>query len=330
MQGHPWTPLHATLHRGLKARSLLPPYTSILVAVSGGQDSLCLARLLLDLQPKWQWQLAIAHCDHRWRNDSAANAHHVHQLAESWHLPYYKSTAATPPNTEATARTWRYECLLQIAQDIGATAIVTGHTASDRAETLLYNLVRGSGMDGLQALQWERSLTPTIRLVRPLLQFQRSQTAQFCQEHGLPVWDDATNRDRHYRRNRIRLELLPYLQTHFNPQVETTLAQTAEILQAEVAYLDAETTRLYAQVVQTTTTPVRLDRTALKLAPLALQRRVCRRFLQEQLLTAPNFEQIEKLVALLHAPNRTQTDPYPGGAIARVEHPWIHLDQRDP
>lgn len=323
-----WTPLHAQIHRTLKQRPLLPPGQLLLLAVSGGQDSLCLAKLLLDLQPKWRWQLAIAHCDHRWREDSAANARHVQQLAATWQLPYYAHTATAPPPTEAAARDWRYESLLAIAQQIGATAIVTGHTASDRAETLLFNLVRGSGMDGLQALGWARALTPKIQLVRPLLAITRSQTAQFCQDLALPVWDDATNRDRHYRRNRLRLDVVPLLQTHFNPNVEAALAQAAEILQAEVAYLDTLTTQLYEQtVVIEPLNPeraiARIERTALRTAPLALQRRVCRRLLQQCLSSQPNFDHVEKLVCLLDAPNRTQTDPFPGGAIAQVERNWI-------
>ena len=318
-----WTLLHAHLHRLLKERQLLQCGQTVLVAVSGGQDSLCLAKLLLDLQPKWGWHLAIAHCNHRWRADADANAEHVQQLAQAWQLPYYQETAEAVTTSEASARLWRYAALTAIAQQQQFTCIVTGHTASDRAETLLYNLMRGSGADGLQALVWERPLTPDINLVRPLLAVTRAATGQFCQEAHLPIWDDTTNHDLTYARNRIRQELLPYLQTHFNPQTEHTLSQTAELLQADVEYLEAQAAVLLQQAQH----PDRpgLNRSCLQQSPLALQRRAVRQFLQQALPDAPNFDHIEKLVSLIAAPNRAQTDPFPGGAIAYVEDNWIWL-----
>ena len=296
------------------------------MAVSGGQDSLCLAKLLLDLQPKWGWDLAIAHCDHRWRSDSAANAVFVQNLANQWQISYFKQTAVGVLSSEAAAREWRYQSLMQIAQQHDYGTIVTGHTASDRAETLLYNLMRGSGADGLQALTWTRSLTANLQLVRPLLSVTRAQTAQFCQEMGLAIWEDSTNQSLEFARNRIRLELIPYLQTHFNPQVEQALNQTAELLQAEVEYLEAEASRLLGQAKWGIEgQSYRFDRRPLQTAPIALQRRAIRQFLQQSLPETPNFDQIEKLVTLISAPNRSQTDPFPGGAIAQVEGDWIWL-----
>jgi tRNA(Ile)-lysidine synthase len=318
-----WTALHARLHYTLRSRQLLTSHQRLLIAVSGGQDSLCLLQLLCDLRSKWHWELAIAHCDHRWRVDSQANADHIQQLAEERQLPFYSQTALSSLSSEAQARQWRYQVLTEIAQTQSYPTIATGHTASDRAETLLYNLIRGSGLDGLQALTWQRPLTPSVQLVRPLLAFTRAETAQFCQDRRLPIWKDSTNDDWHHARNRIRQELLPYLQTHFNPQAEGHLAQTAELLQAEVAYLESTAEQLRQQV-QHPEQPG-LHRLTLRSAPLALQRRVIRTFLQEYLPKAPHFEQVEKIQALVTAPNRTQTDPFPGGAIACVEGDWIWL-----
>jgi len=320
-----WTLFHAKLHRTLGQRQLLPKGERLLVAVSGGQDSLCLLRLLLDLQPHWHWQLAVAHCDHRWRADSQANANHVAGLAQTWQLPYFEKTAAEVPTTEAQARQWRYHVLGQLAQDQGYSRLLTGHTASDRAETLLYNLIRGSGADGLQALVWQRPLVAGVELVRPLLEFTRAETAEFCRTWRLPVWEDVTNQNWTHARNRIRQELLPYLQTHFNPQVEMTLAQTAELLRAEVSYLEEQATSLLQAVQAESGAASKLNRSVLQSVPLALQRRVVRQFLQAHLGIAPSFEHIEKVVALITAPNRAQTDPLPGHWLARVTSPWIEL-----
>lgn len=343
-----WTHLHALLHRTLRHRQILPANQQLLVAVSGGQDSLCLIQLLLDLQPKWGWHLAIAHCDHRWRSDSEANANHVEQLAKNWGISYYLQTADRAPKTEAAARHWRYQTLTKIAIEYNYTYIVTGHTASDRAETLLYNLIRGTGADGLSALTWTRSLPDLalenpqskiqnpkskIYLVRPLLEITRSQTGQFCQEQKLPIWEDSTNQDLQYARNRIRSELLPYLETNFNPKVQQALAQTAELLRADVEYLELAATDLLKRAISPTTEqkpvnlqlPVNLNRQILREAPLSLQRRAMRQLLQQILPSAPSFDSVEKLTGLIVAPNRSQTDPFPTGAIARVEHPSIVL-----
>ncbi|MBE9206379.1 tRNA lysidine(34) synthetase TilS [Nostoc sp. LEGE 06077] len=320
-----WTSLHAKIHRTIRSRNLFQHHERLLVAVSGGQDSLCLIKLLLDLQSKWSWYLGIAHCDHCWRDDSQANADHVKNVAKNWGVDFYLETAKEPVNSEAVARNWRYQALNAIAQQYNYQYIVTGHTASDRAETLLYNLMRGTGADGLQALTWQRPLSAKITLVRPLLEITRPETGQFCQDFQLPIWEDSTNQDVKYARNRIRQELIPYLQTNFNPKVESALAQTAELLQADVEYLEqaAQHLREEAMMGSADDLKLKLNRRVLQPAALALQRRVMRQVLLEILPDAPNFEHIEKLTALITAPNRSQTDPFPGGAIAQVQGDWI-------
>jgi tRNA(Ile)-lysidine synthase len=285
-------------------------------------------------------------------------------------------TASDIPKTEAGARQWRYQALTEIAIAHNYPYIVTGHTASDRAETLLYNLIRGSGADGLSALTWTRplldfrlpildfrlgnsgenpnsqisadfrlenqdensqskiqNLKSKIYLVRPLLEITRSQTGQFCQEQKLPIWEDSTNQDLQYTRNRIRSELLPYLETHFNPKAQQALAQTAELLRADVEYLELAASDLLQRAMSPIADnpqvnfqlPVKLNRPILREAPLALQRRSMRQLLQQILPSAPSFESVEKLTNLIVAPNRSQTDPFPGGAIGRVENPSIIL-----
>ncbi|NEQ49215.1 MAG: tRNA lysidine(34) synthetase TilS [Leptolyngbya sp. SIO3F4] len=323
-----WTPIHARIHALLRSKILLPKGMSILMAVSGGQDSLCMAKLLLDLQSKWEWQLAIVHCDHGWRDDSAENASHVFQLAQQCQIPCFVEQARSLATTEAAARSWRYGVFADLASTHGFQYVVTGHTATDRAETVLYNLLRGSGTDGIQALSWQRPLGTDyadILVTRPLLELTRKETWQFCNDLGLSVWYDSSNDDLHYRRNRIRQELMPYLRSHFNPNVENTLAQTAEIFTAEVAYLDEQADQLYNQVVERLSDAWYIHQALYRAAPLALQRRVARRLLKSFLPQQPNFDHIEKLVALANAPNLAQTDPFPGGFIARVEKDRIKL-----
>jgi tRNA(Ile)-lysidine synthase len=331
-----WSLLHARIHRTVQAHKtpLLPSVgliaagSRLLVAVSGGQDSLCLLKLMVDLQPKWQWQVIAVHCDHRWRPDSADNAAFVVDLAQRWGVPCRVERAESVPGSEAAARQWRYGVFEALALESGCSHVVTGHTATDRAETLLYNLVRGSGADGMQALGWMRQISskhPEIALVRPLLEVTRAETAEFCQTFSIPVWQDSTNQDRAYARNRLRLDVMPYLQQHLNPSAERSLAQTAEILAAEVELLEQLAEALYRQVLLCSRPgePWQIRRSPLKTIPLALQRRVLRRVLQQVLAVQVTFDQVEKLVGLIHAPQRSQSDPFPGGAIARVENNLI-------
>ena len=320
-----WTPLHTRLHKTLRLRrSLLPAGSRVLIAVSGGQDSLCLGKLLLDLSSKWHWYLAIAHCDHQWSTD-AGIARRVAEVAESWQLPFYLKTADNLKETEAAARKWRYQALVEIAGEVGFKYIVTGHTKSDRAETLLYNLIRGAGTDGLAALDWQRSLTKEITLIRPLLNVYRQETLSFCQQFDLPIWFDKVNENNKYARNRIRHSLIPYLQDNFNPQVEKSLAQTAQLLKDDVEYLEA----IASKLLKTAKKDNKLSRPVLRNVPLAIQRRAIRQFLPSIIGKQPNFEQIEAVIKLIDAPNKSRTSTLPGGAIAEVEKDWIVFNPQE-
>ena len=223
--------------------------------------------------------------------------------------------------TEAAAREWRYQSLVEIAEENDCREIVTGHTLSDRSETLLYNLIRGAGSNGLGALTWKRPLTNNINLVRPLLKVSRGETLEFCQQFALPIWEDAANANLDYARNRIRQELVPYLKENFNPNVETTLSQTSEVLKAESDYLEAEANKILLSAVNDHNS--KLNREVLKGVPLALQRRVIRQFLAKIMVSKPNFEQIEETVNLIDAPRKSRTSSFPGKIMLEVEENYI-------
>jgi len=303
---------------------------------------------LIDLQDKWHWSLGLVHCDHGWRADSADNAAHVVALASAWQMPVCVEIAADSlAKSEAAARQWRYAVFERLARSQGYSHVVTGHTQSDRAETVLYNLIRGTGTDGLGTLPWIRPLnafsgsltdkehlsTPglPVTLVRPLLGFTRAETAQFCKDQQLPIWEDSSNQDLDFRRNRVRHELMPYLRSHFNSQVERSLAQMAEITAADIDYLTVQTDHIYRQTVTTAADSQswQIDQQALSAVPLSLQRRVIKQLLSQVLPVSPNFAQVEKLIALLSSANRSQSDPYPGGWIAVVRKPFVSLERQN-
>uniref|UniRef100_UPI000471D691 tRNA lysidine(34) synthetase TilS n=1 Tax=Candidatus Synechococcus spongiarum TaxID=431041 RepID=UPI000471D691 len=233
-----WSRWHHRLHKSLlTSPDLLPSGASLLVAVSGGQDSLCLLRLLQDLQRLHHWSLQVFHGDHRWRPDSGANAAHVQSLCAAWGLPCHLEVAPGRLPGEAAARQWRYGRAIALCRHLGCSQLVTGHTATDRAETLLFHLCRGSGSRGLGSLRPQRPLAPGLKITRPLLHFSRQDTLQCCQALRLPIWPDASNDDQRLTRNRIRQRVLPELE-HVNSAAMTHMAACAQQLAEESDLLD--------------------------------------------------------------------------------------------
>lgn len=228
----------------------------VVVAVSGGADSVALLHLLYHLAPTWGLTLHVAHLDHNLRPESREDARFVAQLAAAWQLPFHQqqlapsALAASPEGLEAAARQARYQFLTQVALTVTPATqkpiIALAHHANDQAETLLLHLVRGSGLRGLAGMRWvaERligELWPDaplahqmrpLQLVRPFLGVQRANLLQYLQTHQLAWREDASNADQKFVRNRLRHTILPALST-INTNIVDTLARTAQILQQE-------------------------------------------------------------------------------------------------
>jgi tRNA(Ile)-lysidine synthase len=238
--GPRWSPDHLRLHRHLRHHpELLPAGAPLLLALSGGQDSMALLGLLRDLQRLHHWPLHLWHGDHRWRPESGRVASELAGWCRDQGLDLHVSSWLRPldATSEATARHWRYGQLAEQARCLGVCHVVTAHTASDRAETMLLHLARGSHRRGLASLRSLRSLTSDpgdpIVLARPLLPFSRTDTARLCEQLKLPVWHDPSNTNRRYSRNRIRAEVLPVLE-ELHPGAAHRISAQAERLVEEV------------------------------------------------------------------------------------------------
>jgi tRNA(Ile)-lysidine synthase len=231
-----WSGDHHRLHRLLRRHpSLLPDGEALLLAISGGQDSMALVALLEPLRSLHRWRLELWHGDHRWHPEGASQADALAEWAARRGLPlvveHWERPATVRP-TEAAARDWRYHRLLSQAQALGCGRVVTGHTATDRAETLLFNLVRGCHRRGLAGLRRQRALGPGVDLARPLIDFSRDDTGRICRALQLPVWIDPSNADPAFSRNRLRLEVMPVL-NELHPGADRRLARTAGQLEVE-------------------------------------------------------------------------------------------------
>ena len=212
-----WTSWHARLHRQLLLEPwLLPRGQPLLLAVSGGQDSMALLSLLIGLRHLHAWTLTVWHGDHGWHERSGVIALELADWCQSRGL-LVRVNRATSSDTgsEAAARHWRYRELAQMAR-IHGQDVVTGHTATDRAETMLLQMARGTDLAGLGSLRPQRPLEAErpdgAQLRRPLLCFSRSETEAICRDLNLPVWMDPSNNNHAYARNRIRHQVLPVLE----------------------------------------------------------------------------------------------------------------------
>ena len=297
-----WSRWHHRLHRSLLASpQLLPSGAALLAAVSGGQDSLCLLRLLQDLQRLHHWSLQVFHGDHRWRPDSGANAAHVQSLCATWGLSCHLEVAGRLPS-EAAARQWRYDRAIALCRHLGCGYLVTGHTATDRAETLLFHLCRGSGSRGLGSLRPQRPLASGLQLTRPLLPFTRQDTLQFCQALKLPVWPDASNDDQRLARNRIRHRVLPELE-QVNGAAVAHMAACAQQLAEESDLLDQLAREALSAMGADQSTS--LSPQALAALPRALASRCLAHWIRDHTGCEPDRQQLHQLLLSLSHPKTT-------------------------
>lgn len=257
------------ISRFIKRHSMLDGASGVVVAVSGGADSVALLDVLMRLDHGSH--LHVAHLDHMLRGrESSEDAEFVRRLSERLGVPVTISSvdvraAARGRGVEEIAREIRYQFLLRIANQTNCDRIAAGHTMTDQAETFLMRLVRGSGLRGLSAMrpvvpahsfaetvssgQWAAGsrqeaelpsahcLLPSVSLIRPLLCITREEVERYCRERGLGFRSDSSNLSRRYTRNRIRNEILPALKA-INPQVVKAIARAADNLASDQEALD--------------------------------------------------------------------------------------------
>lgn len=210
--------------------------TPILVAVSGGPDSVALLRILATARSGIS-RPSVAHFDHRLRPESSEEARFVAQLADHLGLPMHMGRwdhGGRPSDgaSQDAARRVRYDYLVQLAEKIGARYVATGHTADDQAETILHHIVRGTGLRGLGGMRPVRVLSPAVTLIRPLLSVTRVELEHYLERLQQPYRTDPSNLQGDYTRSRLRHRLLPMLRKEFNPEISGALMRLGAMARA--------------------------------------------------------------------------------------------------
>lgn len=264
----------------VREHHMFEPGDTVLVCVSGGPDSVCLLESLVRLRRLFRIRLEVVHVDHRLRAGSAADATYVKRLAARHALAFHLWVADGAPATGESVESWasarRSEAVNDLRREIGVFVVAEGHTLDDQAETVLLNLVRGTGLDGLAGIWPVLGERPESSSVQPLLDVTRAEVEAACRSLGLRPRRDPMNEDRRYLRAAIRHDVLPMLATLTGRDVQATLARTAAVLHADRLELLRQASIEERSIVDHRDGEVRFDAGALAALPPSLGARVVR------------------------------------------------------
>lgn len=292
-----------TVKNTITKHKLLEKKDKILLAFSGGLDSTGLLAVFLELRKEWLLELFLAHFNHQLRPMADKDEQFVRRVAQEHALPLFVASEDVRAfakknrlNLEEAGRTLRYDFLKQTAQKIGGAKIATGHTLNDQAETFFLRLLRGSGLKGLG------SISPVVggRIIRPLLSVERKDIAAYVRKMGMAFREDESNLDRSFARNKIRLDLIPYIQENFEPEIVQRIGKIVTILQEENSLMEKWTSDDRDGYILSDKEEIRLDLRALLKRPQGLARRIARDFIKKLKgdLREISFEDVEALLSL--------------------------------
>lgn len=325
------SPMLAKVRQAIADYSLFKCGERVVAGVSGGVDSVVLLHVLSQLE-EYRLELYVAHLDHGLRPESADEADFVRELAAQYHLPFYHRRVELGNRTETernsigaigmgaigveeAARRERYGFLTEVAARTGATRIAVAHHADDQAETVLLQLLRGAGLQGIAGMEYLRK----DGVCRPLLGITRREIENYAVKENLHWVEDSSNASLDFRRNRIRHELLPMLAREYNPNVRDALLRLAAIARSAEGYITTEADRFLQNIAELSENLVVITIESFLEAPEALQRemlRIAARTVKED--GVPSFERIEVLRQALAKGGNGRVFELGGGLTAAI------------
>lgn len=317
--------LWGALRGGVARYGLFTAGQTVVVGVSGGPDSTALLHALATLRDELGIVVVGAHLNHGFRGEEAiGDVEYVRGLCGRLGVECRSESVDVPAmrrrrrlSAQVAARDVRHAFLRRVADAVGAERIALGHTRNDRIETVLMNILRGTGVEGLT------SLPPmSLPIIRPLIDVSRDATVAYCVRHDLQPRSDSSNAHIDYRRNRTRTELLPYLELYYNENVGDALLRLSELASADNAVLEELAASALASIsTDSSDTYMFLDAGALNALPVGLRRRVIRAGIVRVRghLQNVGFETVERLVEAVHQGRAIQIElPDPGETPVRI------------
>lgn len=266
----------------IQEQDLFQRGAKLIVAVSGGPDSMALLGVLTALRPRWDLDLLVLYCHHGLRTAADEEEIFVRTWAERWACPFHSRKLSVRSfqaerglSLEEAARALRYRAFEEIIDQEKADRLALAHTANDQAEEVLISLIRGAGLGGLAGMPMKRE-----QFIRPLLAIYREEITRYLEDQNIPFRLDQSNRDQHFLRARVRHHLLPELQ-RYSPNMLTQLNRTALLLQADEAYLQEKARSLGETLLQCDSAGIILSRSALAVLPQAIGSRVIQQALSK-------------------------------------------------
>lgn len=303
--------------------NMLRPGDRVMAAVSGGADSVFLLIALCEIAPRFGATVAgVAHLNHRLRGQASDDDESfVKELAAQAGVAFYREEARVieaAGNLEQAARRARMKFFATLIREGKADRVATGHTRDDQAETVLFRMLRGSGLAGLAGiLPVTGDGVTSERLIRPLLDTPRAEIEQFLRARAVGWREDSTNRDHRFARNRIRHELLPQLEREWNPESREALARMADLAGEEERWWRAKIAKLSRQAATETNGGIEVAAEVLAGLPKAVCRRLVRDLIRRAGGRAAEFEHVERTIALARGERASGSVVLPGLLVTR-------------
>ena len=236
----------------IKRYNLIKSGDSIVIGVSGGPDSICLLHILNELKQELNFNIYVAHVNHLIRKEAGEETEYVQEFCKRLRIECFvkkidvqKEAKDLKRGTEETGRKVRYEFFDEILEKTKSNKIATAHNNNDKVETIIMNILRGSGTSGLKGIEPIRE----GKFIRPLIEIEREEIENYCIENKLEPKIDKSNNENIYTRNKIRNVVIPYIKQEFNPNITKTINRLSEVISEENEYLDKITEKIFNEIL---------------------------------------------------------------------------------
>ena len=236
----------------IKKYNLIQQGDSIVLGVSGGPDSISMLNILNEIKEEYKFDIYVAHINHMIREEANDDEKYVQQYCEENNIAFFvkkidvlEIAKKEKIGTEEAGRNIRYEFFEEVLQKVGANKIAIAHNKNDKIETIIMNLLRGSGLSGLKGIEPIRD----NKYIRPLIECERQEIERYCEQQNLDPRIDKTNFENDYTRNKIRNIVIPYIKEEFNPNIIETLDRLAQVATDESDYIEYQTRKIYEKLL---------------------------------------------------------------------------------